>query len=41
MNARIEKLMKSENLGPRIMRNGTLDQKIWALEVFKGKTVFS
>jgi hypothetical protein len=33
--------VNSENLGARIMRNGALDKKIWALEAFKGKTVFS
>jgi hypothetical protein len=33
--------MNSENLGVRIMQNGALDQKIWYLEVFSGKTVFS
>jgi hypothetical protein len=40
MNARIERAMDSENLGVRIMRNGALDQKIWALEAFGGKTIF-
>jgi hypothetical protein len=40
-NARIERAVNSENLGARIMRNGALDKKIWALEAFKGKTVFS
>jgi hypothetical protein len=33
--------MNSENLGARNMENGALDTKIWALEAFKGKTVFS
>jgi hypothetical protein len=33
--------MNSENLGARIMQNGALYQKIWALEAFRGKTVFS
>jgi hypothetical protein len=33
--------MNCKNLGTRIMENGALDRKIWALEVFKGKTVFS
>jgi hypothetical protein len=32
--------MNSENLGTRIMENGALDQKIWALKAFRGKTVF-
>jgi hypothetical protein len=41
MSARIERGMNSENLGGRIMRNGALDQKIWALEAFKGKMIFS
>jgi hypothetical protein len=29
MNARIERVMNSENLGARIMENGALDQKMW------------
>jgi hypothetical protein len=29
-----------ENLGARIAENKSLNQKIWALEGFKGKTVF-
>jgi hypothetical protein len=33
--------MNSKNLGVRIKQNGALDQKIWYLEVFSGKTVFS
>ncbi len=33
--------MNSENLGTRIVENGALNQKIWYLEVFSGKTVFS
>jgi hypothetical protein len=33
--------MNSEKLGARITGKGALDQKIWALEVFRGKTVFS
>jgi hypothetical protein len=33
--------MNSENLGARITGNRALDQKIWALEAFKGKIVFS
>jgi hypothetical protein len=41
MNARIERMMNSENLGARIMWNGALDRKMWALEAFKGRTVFS
>jgi hypothetical protein len=40
MNARIERVMDSENLGARITENGALGQKIWALEAFRGKTVF-
>jgi hypothetical protein len=32
--------MNSENLGARIMENGAWNQKIWALEAFRGKTVF-
>jgi hypothetical protein len=40
MNARIERAMNSESLGARIMGNGPLDQKIWALEDFRGKIVF-
>jgi hypothetical protein len=40
MNARIERMMNSENLGARITENGALDGKIWALEALKGKTVF-
>jgi hypothetical protein len=41
MNERIQKAMNSENLGARIMGNGVLDQKIWALKALKGKMVFS
>jgi hypothetical protein len=41
MNARIERAINSDNLGVRITENGALGQKIWALEAFKGKTVFS
>jgi hypothetical protein len=41
MNARMERTMNSDNLGARIMGNGALDQKIWALEAFRGKTAFS
>jgi hypothetical protein len=33
--------MNSEKLGARITGKGALDQKIWALEVFRGKIVFS
>jgi hypothetical protein len=40
MNAWIEIVMNSENLGARIRENGALDQKIWALEAFRGKMVF-
>jgi hypothetical protein len=40
MNARTERVMNSKNLGARIMRNGALDQKIWALEAYMGKMVF-
>jgi hypothetical protein len=29
MNARIERVMNSENLGTRIIENGALDQKMW------------
>jgi hypothetical protein len=39
MNARIERVMNSENLGARIMKNEALDHKI--LEACKGKMVFS
>jgi hypothetical protein len=38
--ARIERAMNSENLGARIMRNGALNKKIWALKAFRGKMVF-
>jgi hypothetical protein len=41
MNAIIERAMNSKNLGAGITRNGALDQKIWFLEAFRGKTVFS
>jgi hypothetical protein len=41
MKARIKRAMNSKNLGTRIMPNGALDQKILALEVFRGKTAFS
>jgi hypothetical protein len=33
-------MMNSKKLGARIRENEALDQKIWALEAFKGKTVF-
>jgi hypothetical protein len=33
-------MRNSKNLGARIMENGALDQKIWALEAFGGKMVF-
>ncbi len=39
MNARIERATNFEKLDARIMWNGALDQKIWALEVLKGKMV--
>jgi hypothetical protein len=32
--------MNSENLGARLTKNGAWNPKIWALEAFKGKTVF-
>jgi hypothetical protein len=32
--------MNSENFGARITENEASNQKIWALEAFKGKTVF-
>jgi hypothetical protein len=38
MNALIERMMISENLGTRSAENRTLDRKIWALQAFKGKT---
>jgi hypothetical protein len=41
MNARIERAVNSENLGTIITENEVLDQKIWTLEAFGGKTVFS
>jgi hypothetical protein len=40
MNAGMERATNSENLGAKIMENGALDQNIWALEAFRGKTVF-
>jgi hypothetical protein len=40
MNAGMERVMNSKNLGARIMRNRVLDQKIWDFEVLGGKTVF-
>jgi hypothetical protein len=40
MNARIKRAMNSKKLGARIMRNGALDQKIWALEAFREKQYF-
>jgi hypothetical protein len=39
MNARLERAMNSMNLGIRIMENRALNQKIWALEAFKDKTI--
>jgi hypothetical protein len=41
MNAGMERVMNSKNLGARIMGNRVLDQKIWDFEVLGGKTVFS
>jgi hypothetical protein len=41
VNAGIERAMNSENLGARITRNRALDQKIWALEACRGKTIFA
>jgi hypothetical protein len=41
MNARMERVMNSKNLGTRIRGNGALDREIWALEVFRGKLVIS
>jgi hypothetical protein len=41
MNAGIERVVNSENLDARIMENGALDRKTWALEAFSGKMVFS
>jgi hypothetical protein len=40
MKASIERVMNSKNLGARIMENGAWNQKIWALEAFRGKTIF-
>jgi hypothetical protein len=40
MNACIESAMNYENLGARITENRALDQKIWAIEAFRGKTIF-
>jgi hypothetical protein len=40
MNERIERATNSENLGTRITPKGALDQKIWALEACRDKTVF-
>jgi hypothetical protein len=40
MNACIESAMNYENLGARITENRALDKKIWALEAFRGKTIF-
>jgi hypothetical protein len=36
----MQSAMNSENMGARIMENGALDQKIWALEAFRGKAFF-
>jgi hypothetical protein len=41
MNARIERAVNFENLSPRIMVNGGLDQNIWAKEAFRGEMVSS
>jgi hypothetical protein len=41
MNTRIKREVNSKNMGIRIMQNGALDQKIWALEALKGKIVNS
>jgi hypothetical protein len=41
INGIIERATISENLGARMVKNGALDQKIWALEAFRGKMVFS
>jgi hypothetical protein len=40
MNARIERVMNSENLGARIMWNGALDQKIWLWKLSRVKWYF-
>jgi hypothetical protein len=40
MNAEMERMMNSEIFGAEMIENGALDRKIWALEYFKGKTVF-
>jgi hypothetical protein len=34
-------MMNSKNLGARIMGNGALDRKIWALKALKGGTIIS
>jgi hypothetical protein len=39
MNARIQRVVNYENLGTRITENGALDNKICALEAFRGKPV--
>jgi hypothetical protein len=39
MNAWIERMMNSENLGVKNVETGALDGKIWSLEAFNGKTV--
>jgi hypothetical protein len=41
MNARIERMVNAMNLSVRITVNRALDQKIWAMKAFRGKTVFS
>jgi hypothetical protein len=41
MNARIERMVNAMNLSVRITENRALDQKIWAMKAFRGKTVFS
>jgi hypothetical protein len=40
MNVGKEGMLNCENLGARIMGNRALDQKIWGLEAFRGKTLF-
>jgi hypothetical protein len=32
--------MNSENLASRMMQDGALDEKIWALEYYRAKMVF-
>jgi hypothetical protein len=40
MNAWMKRATNSENLGARIMWNGVLNEKIWALEAWRAKMVF-